>query len=133
MAKRPKWYGKTSKPYVGYLSDKFGISEHIEDAGENDLFFPCVSMRKIDFINICGDNLPHAKKSTALWEYYPRHGEKFWCTLMGSNNGEDIHLVTDDFKYVYIFHIAMQTTYHLGRLYKCDFSDYVLRKLKKVR
>jgi hypothetical protein len=143
MTKRPEWYGKTGKPYLGYWSESEGISPHLENADENSIIFPCVEMHQIWFGRICGDNTSLSRKPV-YWEFFPGvkdekgnfkyGGEMYWRTLMASTNSEPLYLVTDDFKDVYIFHVAVQMTYHLGRL-KRDwaFTKYVLRKLRQVR
>ena len=146
MPKRPIWYGTTSKPYIGCLTDGDGISPHLEEADDNSIIFPCVEMGHHDFVKICGDNTPSFfKQKPQNWEFFPgikqkdQHkvwdGETFWITLCGfSKTDSTVYFVSDDLKNVYIFHVVVQTTYHLGRLKKdWEFTNYVLRKLRSAK
>jgi len=143
MSNNKPWYGKVSDPYIGYWSESDGISGDLSDIDDDFTCYPCVIMSQHHFKEICGDNMPSLRDNKSMWEFFPGlprkkdgfligKGSDLWSTCMGCNNGNDIYFVTDDFESVYIFHVAIQTTYHLGRLFKCEFADYVLRKLKKV-
>ena len=126
---------KMSKAMIGYLSESNFFEEIDEDMSEDNRAMAfCTLPRYVfgDFISpyIIGSTI--YKNDFIGWH---KDVEIFWMNLMGNHAGAaNVHFVSDDMEYVYVFHNHIQTTYMIGRVNpEHELTKHCLRKFKRAK